>query len=91
MVRASTRALGVLVGLAVAGGVSPIGGLGQRLHAQQSASATVPTSPSRATLDRYCVTCHNERLLTGGLALDIANVDDVSADADESCTICAVR
>ena len=26
--------------------------------------------PVRAVLDRYCVTCHNERLLTAGLALD---------------------
>ena len=25
---------------------------------------------TRETLDRYCVTCHNERLKTGGLALD---------------------
>ncbi len=30
--------------------------------------------PQRALLDRYCVTCHNQKLLTGGLALDSANL-----------------
>ena len=33
-------------------------------------SATIPSaspSPDRATLDKYCVTCHNERGKTGGL------------------------
>jgi hypothetical protein len=36
------------------------------------AAQSVPaTSPSpRAVLDRYCITCHNEKLHTGGLALD---------------------
>ena len=35
-----------------------------------------PASP-RALLDRYCVTCHNERLRTGGLALDALDVSRV--------------
>ena len=39
------------------------------------------TSP-RALLDRYCVTCHNERLQTGGLALDALDVSRVD-DAPE--------
>lgn len=32
----------------------------------------------RDTLDRYCVTCHNEKLQTAGLMLDQANVGDVT-------------
>ena len=36
----------------------------------------------RAVLDRYCVTCHNERLLTGNLALDGIDVEHVGADAE---------
>ena len=45
----------------------------------QEAAAGSP----RAVLDRYCVTCHNDRLLTGGLSLDAAAVDaaDPSRDA----------
>ena len=36
----------------------------------------------RAVLDRYCVACHNERLLTGNLALDGIDVEHVGADAE---------
>ena len=38
----------------------------------------------RALLDRYCVTCHNDRLRTGGLTLDADAVDvtDVGAHAE---------
>jgi hypothetical protein len=45
--------------------------------------AAVPTAtPDRAVLDRYCVTCHNSRTRTGGLALDTADVVRVAADAE---------
>ena len=37
------------------------------LPAQQPVTTA---SAERALLDRYCVTCHNQRLRTGGLALD---------------------
>ena len=53
---------------------------------QSSAPTTVaPVSedaaPHRAVLDRYCVTCHNERLRTAGLALDTADLERVAAGA----------
>jgi hypothetical protein len=35
----------------------------------------------RATLNQYCVTCHNDRLKTGGLALDIVDLNRVGANA----------
>src|SRR6266545_4029782 len=38
--------------------------------AAQSTPAPTPSSSPRAVLDKYCVNCHNERLRTGGLALD---------------------
>ena len=46
-------------------------------------SATVPSaspSPDRATLDKYCVTCHNGRARAGGLALDTTDVSQVAGD-----------
>jgi len=36
----------------------------------------------RAVLDKYCVTCHNERLKTAGLMLDKADVDHVGASPE---------
>ena len=52
---------------------------------QTPASAPAPPSVSpRAVLDRYCVTCHNGRLRTGGLSLAADEVDaaDPSRHAD---------
>jgi len=43
-----------------------------------SASADVP---SRELLDRYCVTCHNERLKTGGVVLERLELDAVEKHA----------
>jgi hypothetical protein len=36
----------------------------------------------RALLTQYCVTCHNERLKTGDLALDTLPLDRMAADAE---------
>ncbi len=47
-----------------------------------TASAEQPSPIDRALLDRYCVSCHNERLQTGGLALDAVDVTDVALNAD---------
>src|SRR6202167_2404095 len=40
------------------------------------------TSPHRALLDKYCVTCHNDRAKTGGLTLENIEVANVSANAE---------
>src|SRR4051812_18405926 len=34
------------------------------------AAHAVPAPPSTAFLDTYCITCHNQKLKTGGLELD---------------------
>src|SRR5262245_38515542 len=39
-----------------------------------AASAAAPPSSHRRLLDRYCVTCHNERFKTAGLRLDEIDV-----------------
>src|SRR3954468_7264886 len=45
-----------------------------------AAQATPPLDP--ALLKTYCVTCHNDRLKTGGLALDTVSLDDIAAGAE---------
>jgi mono/diheme cytochrome c family protein len=45
-----------------------------------SDQAAVPTE--RLVLNRYCVTCHNERLRTAGLALDTKDVGDPALHGD---------
>ena len=54
-------------------------------QATQPSPATVAASPtldSRAVLDRYCVTCHNERAKIAGLTLDKVDLSNIPAGAD---------
>ena len=58
-----------LVAILLAGAV--LAGVGHLSLAQLAAAGAQPVAaPSRELLDRYCVTCHNTRLQTAGLALD---------------------
>jgi cytochrome c5 len=41
-----------------------------------------PASPQRALLDRYCITCHNERLKTANLMLDKTDLEHVGEGAE---------
>jgi mono/diheme cytochrome c family protein len=41
-----------------------------------------PASSHRGMLDRYCVTCHNQRLVTAGLKLDQADVANPGEGAE---------
>jgi hypothetical protein len=45
------------------------------------AATTPPASPA-ATINKYCITCHNDRLKTGGLTLAGADLAHVSANAE---------
>jgi mono/diheme cytochrome c family protein len=40
------------------------------------------TPGTAALLDKYCVTCHNDKLRTGGLSLQNANLNDVPKNAE---------
>src|SRR6478736_2957707 len=51
-------------------------------HAARQNAPVESASADRALLDRYCVTCHNGRLKTGGLALDTADPADVARNID---------
>ena len=51
-----------------------------------AAGAQVPAAsgavPHRALVNRYCVTCHNEKLKTAGLLLDQVKVEDAAANGE---------
>ena len=54
------------------------------LHASPQGPASAPGDPAdhRAVLDRYCVTCHNQRTKAGELSLDDLDLSAVPAQAD---------
>ena len=55
----------------------------QAFGAQQSASGpSEPLLPQSELLNKYCVRCHNDKLKTGGLALDILSTATVGQGAD---------
>src|SRR6188768_27138 len=64
-------------------------------QASEPAPAARGTTPPRAStqqaaaqqldpalLKTYCITCHNDRLKTGGLALDTVSLDDIAGNAE---------
>ena len=79
------RALTVCLAVAAASAWAPLAVAAPRPETAGSPQtrparpATQAATPQRALLDRYCVTCHSERLKTGGLALDMVDVADIGA------------
>src|SRR5262245_22973378 len=70
-------------GVATLGSVGVAVALCVCLPVQPSAQQCVtPTSNARRVLDRYCVTCHNERLKTADLRLDRLDLANPSAHAE---------
>ena len=53
-------------------------------QAPEAAAAEIAAAPDeyRAVLDRYCVTCHNDRLSTANLSLERLDVAHVAAGAE---------
>jgi hypothetical protein len=49
---------------------------------QEPAPAAAAASPAPAFLSQYCVTCHNSRVKSGGLALDVLDANDVAANTE---------
>jgi mono/diheme cytochrome c family protein len=47
-----------------------------------SASAVTTNSPHGALINQYCVSCHNQRARTGGLALDTLSLSNIPAGAE---------
>ena len=72
---------------AMVAGVGIVAALTSDLHLQAASPAAErmvassqagTASLERALLDEYCVGCHNDRRLTGGLTLETLDVDDLS-------------
>ena len=73
MFRLRAAAVALLL-VAVGSGTPPTRGSVEAAGAQPAAG--------RELLDRYCVTCHNERTQAGALSLDTLDLADVSANTD---------
>ena len=94
------KAAGVLlgVGLTVLVAGSTVRGTGPLISAfgPQSAGpdkARPTTDSQRALVDKYCVTCHNERIKTAGLMLDkmdLAHVPEGAPVWEKPCENFAV-
>ena len=50
--------------------------------AQTQLTGSEAVSAYRTVLNRYCATCHNERLQTGGFALDTMDLSNVGRDGE---------
>jgi hypothetical protein len=61
------------LGMVVVFGMSYVAAEAARQDAAAAQRATA--AQQRAQLDRYCISCHNEKLKTGGLSLDAASID----------------
>ncbi len=59
-------------------------GAGYLQAASQEPSSSSPTPPAshRALVNRYCVTCHNEKLRTAELVLSTMDIEKVSEEAE---------
>ena len=55
------------------------GAVGPAAAAPQSAASGETPSDDQVVIQRYCVTCHNDRLETGGLSLQGVDIADVAA------------
>src|SRR5688500_3219730 len=80
MARAGSTSIGVAAGALVIALLARSDGLVAQVPAPAPAATNAATS---AALTRYCATCHNDRLKTGGFVLDLAALSDVGAHADD--------
>src|SRR5262245_51977130 len=53
-----------------------------RAAAPQASAQPAPALTEREALDRYCVSCHNDRLKTSGLSLEKLDVSSAAASPD---------
>ena len=79
----ATAALLVATPAAHAAGQAPEAAAPSRTAGTEStAAATAEGAEYRAVLDRYCTTCHNDRLQTAGLTLESLDMVHVGEGAE---------
>src|SRR6266567_2261920 len=75
------RSLAGLLIVAVAGCTIVTSAGSARVHAAPQQPPSSPSAiPPRSLVERYCVSCHNERLKTAGLMLDTADMQNVAKE-----------
>ena len=55
----------------------------QQSSARPAAVSALGAADSKTVVEKYCVTCHNDRTKTGDLSLEHLNFADVAADAEK--------
>ncbi len=78
--RASIFALSISGWIAVT--VSGVQTSARQTQPAPVAVRSTSSSASQAVLDKYCITCHNQRLRTAGLALDSLDITHPGANAE---------
>ncbi len=73
--------LTVLVGLPAASSAQQPAAHAEASPATVAAAPTPSAAAGRRLLDRYCLTCHSQRLETAGLSLEALDLAHVAADA----------
>ena len=71
------RTILIWIGIVLAG----VGGL-QAASQEPSSPIPAPSASHRALVNRYCVTCHNEKLRTAELVLSTLDIEKVSEEAE---------
>src|SRR6266705_5749504 len=69
------------MGIALVGSGYVLPAVKQEPSRQDPSTTPAALSPQRATINSYCVTCHNEKAKTAGLMLDRINVEKVGESA----------
>src|SRR5581483_3472822 len=71
------RTVGWAVAILIAAGARQVA------KPQQSSTGTIaPSTEYCVVLDKYCVTCYNQKLKTAGLMLDKLSLENIPADAE---------
>ncbi len=84
MKRYVLAATAIVLGIVSSGSAGPAGlqAAAQQLPQAQAAAVPAAIAPYKATIDQYCVTCHNQRTKTAGLALDSMDMTKLPEHAE---------